>query len=224
MKTLVQVLLLIILAGCASPYRAVYTSAEGDYYIEERSTQSGYYVPGSVIYADIGFDPWWITANPSLAFIYYNPNYYQYYLSAWYRLIYQPYYGYYGGYYPYWCPPHRIRHGHSPAYAGEAADPLAPAPLIDGRELTDRKDLWRPVDNKGVGRVFKQGNGATYKAIDQTRLMKAFTNAAAKPAQSTPAIGSNRSAAFASPSPPPRSVPVENSIKMSGLSRVRNKQ
>jgi hypothetical protein len=222
MRTLVQIFLLTALVACAGPYRTVYTSAEGDHYIEERAAQGGYYVPDSVMYADIGFDPWWITANPSLSFIYYNPNYYQHYLSAWYRLMYQPYYGYDRGYYSYWCPPYQVRHGHVYPDSGRTADTSLPAPFISGRETIERRDLWRSADNKSLNRVIKQSNGPSYKALDQNRSMKSFMNAPTKPSLSTPGIDMNRSSGFATPSP--RSIPVERSIKMSGLSPVRDKQ
>lgn len=221
MKALVQLIFLITLAGCASPYRAVYTSAEGDYYIEERSSQGAYYVPDSVLYSNIGFDPWWMTANPALAFIYYNPAYYPYYLAAWNRLLYQPYFGYYPGYYTYWCPPYRTRHGGDLANASNVPGRAPVVPLFQGHHLAGRKDLLRSGENRGGNTYFKQSGGATYKPIDQTRSMKMYPSSASMPALSSPAFDSGRSGGFEPPSA--RARPMERSSKLSDLSPLRSK-
>ena len=222
MIKLIPIFLLAALVGCASPFRTVYTSASGDYYIEEGAAKGGYYVPDSVFYAGIGFDPWWITANPSLAFIYYNPNDYQYYLSAWYRLVYQPFYADYPGYYSYWCPPYRIRHGHPPANAGRIADGSIPAPFISGRETIDRRDLWRSAEYKSLNPTIKPGIGPAYRAPGQNRSSTSFMNAPVKPSRSATGMDVGRSAGFASP--PARSIPFDRSLKTSGLPVVRDKQ
>jgi hypothetical protein len=222
MRILIQIFLLAALVGCASPYKTVYTSAEGDYYIVERASQGGYYVPDSVLYAGIGFDPWWISANPSLAFIYYNPNYYQYYLSAWYRLAYQPYYGYYSGYYSNWCPPYRIHHGHPPATAGRIADNSIPAPFISGRELIERRDLWRSAEYKSFNPAIKSAIGPSYRVIGQNRSGTSFMNTPAKQSRPTTGMGVSRSSGFARSSS--RSIPVDRSLKTSSLPIVRDKQ
>jgi len=222
MRTLVQIFLLTTLVACASPYRTVYTSAEGDHYIEERAVQGVYYVPDSVMYANIGFDPWWITVNPSLSFIYYNPNYYQYYLAAWYRLIYQPYYVYGRGDYAYWCPPYQVRHGHVYADSGGTADTSLPAPFINGREKFEQRDLWRSADNKSHNRVVKQSNGPSYKALDQNRSMTPFMTAPAKPSLSTPTMDMNPSSGFARPTP--RSIPVGPGMRSPRLFPAPTKQ
>lgn len=222
MKFLVQIFLLTALAGCASPYRTVYTSPEGNYYIEERAAQSTYYIPDSVMYAGIGFDPWWITANPSLSFIYYNPAYYQYYLSAWYDLIYPPYFGYYGRYYSNWCPPYRGRHGHSSSGANGIADGFIPAPHFDYSEMNSRKDSWRQSNNKSFDRMIKPGNVAAYKSMAEPRSMKPFMNAPGNPSVPAAGISNDRSSGFGSPAL--SSAPVDRGIKMSGSSRGRDKQ
>jgi len=219
---LIPVFLLAALVGCASPFHTVYTSAEGDYYIEERAAQGGYYVPDSVLFAGVGFDPWWINVNPTLAFIYYNQNYYEYYLSAWYRLTFQPYYGYYPGYYSYWCPPYRIHHGHSPVIAGQMADSRVPAPFISSRERLDRRDLWRSAEYKSFNPTTKRGIGPANRASGQNRSFSSFMNAPAKPSRPVTGAGTSRSSAFASP--PSRSTPVNRSLKTSNLPVVRDKQ
>jgi hypothetical protein len=221
-KLLVQIFLLTALAGCASPYRTVYTSPEGDYYIEERAAQSAYYVPDSVMYAGIGFDPWWIIANPSLSFIYYNPGYYQYYLAAWYDLMYPSYYGYYGRYYSNWCPPFRVHHGHLSPGSNSIADSSIPAPFIDSRQMTTRKDLWRPPGNKHSDRPIKPGDMAAYKSMGQPRSMSSFMNAPGNPSISTTGISNSRSVGMGSPSF--GSPPVDRGNKMSGSLRGRDKQ
>jgi hypothetical protein len=222
MRLLAQIVLLTALVGCASPYRTVYTSAEGDYYIEERAAQSAYYVPDSVLYAGIGFDPWWITANPSRSFIYYNPGYYAHYLSAWYELMYSPFYGYYGGYHSNWCPPYRIHRGRSPAGASPIADRSFPAPFIDNREISNGKDFWRQGNNKSFDRLIKPGNATANKSLTQPRSMTSFMNTPGNSSMSAPGISKGRSSGFGSPAL--SSAPVDRSIKMSGSSRGRDKQ
>jgi len=222
MIKLIPIFLLAALVGCASPFRTVYTSSTGDYYIEERAAQGGYYVPDSVLYAGIGFDPWWITANPSLAFIYYNPNYYQYYLLAWDRLAYQPFYGYYPGHYSYWCPPYRIRHGHPPANAGRIADGSIPAPFISGREMIDRRDLRRSAEYKSFKPAVKAGIGPAYRASGQNRSLKFFAKAPVKPSRPATGMNMSRSSGFASPAS--RSIPADRSLNISNLPIARHKQ
>ncbi|MFC1720473.1 hypothetical protein ACFL00_04965 [Pseudomonadota bacterium] len=222
MKILIPIFLLVALVGCASPFRTVYTSPDGDHYIEERAVQGGYYVPDSVLYAGIGFDPWWITVNPSLAFIYYNPSYYPYYLSAWYRLVYQPFYGYYPGYYSYWCPPYRMRDGLPPGHAGRIAHGTIPATFIHGREITNSRDLQRSAEYKSYNPAVKPGMGPAYRAPGQNRSPTAFGKAPVKPSWSAPGTGMSRSSGFASPSS--RSITANRSLKTSNLPIVRDKQ
>jgi hypothetical protein len=221
-KLLIQIFLMLALAGCASPYRTVYTSAEGNYYIEERATQSAYYVPDSVMYAGIGFDPWWITANPSLSFIYYNPGYYQYYLAAWYDLMYPPYYGFYGRYYSNWCPPYRIRHGNAPVRANRITDSSIPASFIDSREMGSRKNLWGASGKKHADQLVKSRNGPAYKSMVQPRSMTSYMNVPGDQSRSAPGISSDRSTGLRSPSM--GSDSFDRGSKMSGSSRGRDKQ
>lgn len=219
---LIAIFLLLALVGCASPFRTVYTSANGDYYIEETVTQGGYYVPDSVMYAGIGFDPWWITANPSLAFIYYNPNDYQYYLSAWYRLVYQPFYGHYPDYYSHWCPPYRVHHGHPPANTGRIAGVSVPVRFIGGRDGIDRQDGWRSVKYKSFSPATNPGIGPSYRASGQNRPLTGFTKEAVKPFRSATGTTMSRSSGFARPSS--RSIRADRSLETSHLPIVRDKQ
>lgn len=133
MKTLIQILLLALLAGCASPYYPVYVNGEGDYYIAERVTAGPYY--GS------GFYPWWVSTYPPQIFTYYSPYYYPYHFSVWYPPGYYPYYGFYGGYYGYWYPPYRNQRHHR--YPGEHRIVVTPAlpPAIDSRQVVTNPGL-----------------------------------------------------------------------------------
>ena len=118
MKTLIQILLLALLVGCASPYYPVYVNNEGDYYIAERATNESYYY-------GTGSYPWWISGYPPQTFAYYSPYFYPYYFSVWYPPSYRPYYGFYGGYYGYWCPPYQYHRRHR--YPGEGRIVVSPA-------------------------------------------------------------------------------------------------
>ena len=96
MKTLIPILLLALLVGCASPYYPVYVNDEGDYYIAERVTDGPYY--------GTGYYPWWLAGYPPQTFAYYSPYFYPYYFSVWYPP-------------GYWYPPY-LYHPHH-RYPGE---------------------------------------------------------------------------------------------------------
>lgn len=171
MKTLVKMIVLLALAGCASPYRTVYTSAEGDHYIEELGQAADYYVDDSILYAGVGFDPWWIAAYPNPIHIYYDPYYYLYYLSVWYPRAYQPHNDYFGRYYdPFWCPPYRMRRPASPTDENSVVDnnPVTSG-LPVGVGVIDWRDIWKTRDLKGRKNVYTDGGGAKYRGSDHTR-------------------------------------------------------
>ena len=111
MKTLIQIVLLALLVGCASPYYPVYVNNEGDYYIAERATNESYYY-------GTGYYPWWISGYPPQTFAYYSP-----------------YYGFYSGYYGYWCPPYPYHRRHR--YPGEGSMVVGPAlpPAADNGQV-----------------------------------------------------------------------------------------
>lgn len=222
MKAVIPIFLLMVLAACANPYRTVYTSAEGDYYIEERAAESSAYVTGSVMYADIGFDPWWITANPALGFIYYQPDYYHYYLLAWHRLIYQPYYGYYHGYYSYWCPPYQNRDVRGPTYSSGPVSNSMPVPFIASRQPVDSRDLWRPANHRSVNKAIKQNQAYSYKTSGQPRSATTYMKTSNKPSMSAPGRDMARPSGFSSLAPRP-SV-VRHASKMTRSASVRDKR
>ena len=142
MKTLIQILLLALLVGCASPYYPVYLNDAGDYYIAERATEGPYY--------GTGYYPWWLSAYPPQNFAYYSPYFYPYYFSIWYPPGYRPYYDFYGGYYGYWCPPYLNRPHHR--YPGEnriVVSPVLP-PVTDGGQVVTYPGL--PVNRDLVNR------------------------------------------------------------------------
>ena len=140
MKTLIQIMLLALLAGCASPYYPVYVNNEGDYYIAERATNESYYY-------GTGSYPWWISGYAPQTFAYYSPYFYPYYFSIWYPPGYRPYYDFHGGYYGYWCPPYLNRPRHR--YPGEnrMVSPMLP-PVIDSRQVVAYPAL--PVNGQRI--------------------------------------------------------------------------
>jgi hypothetical protein len=109
MKALSYIALLLLLAGCATPYYSVPVSSEGDYYIAERQSGGSYYGGSSLFYDDLGVHPWWMSNYPVELFSYYSPYYYPHYFYVWQPSRFHPFYGYRGRYYAYWCPPYRPR-------------------------------------------------------------------------------------------------------------------
>ena len=141
MKTLIQIVLLAVLVGCASPYYPVYVNNEGDYYIAERATNESYYY-------GTGSYPWWISGYPPQTFAYYSPYFYPYYFSVWYPPSYRPYYGFYGGYYGYWCPPYQYHRRHR--YPGEGRIVVSPAlPPAAGSGAFPGSPVNRDLVNRG---------------------------------------------------------------------------
>jgi len=152
MKTLILLLMLILLGGCASPYYPVYVSSEGDYYIAERNTNGPYYGTGSMMYSDVGVYPWWAGPYTASTFEYFSPNFYPHYFSIWYPPGYSPFYGFYGGYHAYWCPPYRIRrHDNYPVGTGRMGSPVMPPVAAIGPAETN-PDLWRAIERSSVSR------------------------------------------------------------------------
>jgi hypothetical protein len=161
MKTLILLLLLILLGGCASPYYPVYVTSEGDYYIAERNTNGPYYGTGSMMYSDVGVYPWWTGAYTAQTFEYFSPNFYPHYFSIWYPPGYSQFYGFYGGYHAYWCPPYRIRrHDGRRSATGRMGSPVMPPVAAMGPAVTN-PDLWRAIDRSAVSReiVIRQSTG-----------------------------------------------------------------
>jgi len=108
MRVLAAIVLLGLITACATPYYPVYDSGEGGYYIAETESSDTYYGGGSSYYGGglsslnyIGVNPWW-------GFTYYSPYFYPHHFSVWYPPWPHSYYGWYGGYNPYWCPPYRM--------------------------------------------------------------------------------------------------------------------
>jgi len=126
MKTLIQILLLALLVGCASPYYPVYVNDAGDYYIAERATEGPYY--------GTGYYPWSLSAYPLQTFAYYSPYFYPHYFSIWYPP-------------GYWCPPYLNRPHHR--YPGEnrMVSPVLP-PVIDSRQVVAYPGL--PVNGQRI--------------------------------------------------------------------------
>ena len=126
MKTLIQILLLALLVGCASPYYPVYVNDAGDYYIAERATEGPYY--------GTGYYPWSLSAYPPQTFAYYSPYFYPYYFSVWYPPAHSPYYGILGGNYPYWRPSYpNLRH---PGHNRMVVSPVMPPVTDRGQVVT----------------------------------------------------------------------------------------
>jgi len=139
MKTLIPILLLALLVGCASPYYPVYVNDEGDYYIAERASDGPYYGTGDY--------PWWVSGYPPQTFAYYSPYFYPYYFSVWYPPVYRPYYGFHGCYHGYWCPPYQNhRHHRYPGQSRIVVNPVLPpvadhGPVVAYPGLPAKRDL-----------------------------------------------------------------------------------
>jgi len=141
MRTLIQILLLALLVGCASPYYPVYVNDEGDYYIAERATAAPYYGTGY----GTGYYPWWISGYPPQIFAYYSPYFYPYYFSVWYPPAYSPY--------PYGYPPYpHHRHHRYPGHDRMVISPVLP-PMTDGGQVVAYPGL--PVNRDLVNRKGK---------------------------------------------------------------------
>lgn len=158
MKTLIQISLLLLLVGCATPYNPVSVSGGGNYYLAERAGNGLYYGTHSAMFTDIGVYPWWAGGYRPRTLAYYSPNFYPHYFSVWYPPGYHPYYGYYGGYYAYWCPPYRIRRHHGNLSGeGIAGSPVLP-PVAYSGQLPADPQLWRSIDRIAVNReMMKRG-------------------------------------------------------------------
>jgi len=216
MRLLLQILLLAVLAGCASPYRPVYISSEGDYYIEEQTTQAEYYGSGSILYADVGFYPWWITAYYPSAFTYYSPYFYPYYFSVWNPPGYSPFYGYHRGYYASWVPPYRFSRAHPADGLWNPVLKAPPTATVTVRKPATWQDLYRNTKYAKYNQTIK------YRKIDSGNPARSLRLAPKSPYSSLPSIDSGRSSGLKRASPRP--APVQRSDKPAGqrLSRDKN--
>jgi hypothetical protein len=175
MKTLIQILLLALLVGCASPYYPVYVNDEGDYYIAERVSDGPYYGTGNY--------PWWVSGYPPQTFAYYSPYYYPYYFSVWYPPVYRPYYGY-------WYPPYQNhRHHRYPGQSRIVVNPVLP-PVVAYPGLPDKRD-----------RVKREGKGR--RVVAPPRSAPAYDRIPAQSSMPAAKITSTRSARFSRPSTQP---------------------
>jgi len=185
MKKLILIFGMFLLAGCASPYYPVYVSSEGDYYIAERNTNGPYYGTGDLLFDDIGMYPWWAGGYPIDVFAYYSPFFYPHYFSVWYPPGYNPFYGFYGGHYSYWCPPYQIRryarHNRS---AGSKGSPVMP-PVSTGAIVAANPEIWRAIDRAAVKREVLNRGGVGWKANPSARTISTYS----RPSTSFPKSG-----------------------------------
>lgn len=240
MKTFLPIILVLVLAGCASPYRTVYTSAEGDSYIEELGQPAGYYhLYDSVLYAGIGFEPWWVIAYSPVSYVYYDPYYYLYYLSAWNPWAYQPPYGYVGLFGDAWCPPYRARHNYKPIDGTGVVGQGPEAPGIPSPVIVDRRDMWQTIKLQGQHKMKNYGGDVSHAGNAKYRSI-APARTAFPPTRGAPVLPGNMTHAapgfrnspststFGAPSDFARSpgvrAPVSSGIGASGATPVRNKQ
>ena len=154
MKTLILILLLALLVGCASPYYPVYVNDEGDYYIAERVTDGPYY--------GTGYYPWWLSGYPPQTFAYYSPYFYPYYFSVWYPP-------------GYWYPPYRHHPHHR--YPGESrmvVNPVLPPAVVSGPVVTYP---GMPVNRDLVSR-----GGKGHRVVAPPRSISAYDRIPAMPA------------------------------------------
>jgi len=171
MKTLIQILLLALLVGCASPYYPVYVNDAGDYYIAERATEGPYY--------GTGYYPWSLSAYPPQTFAYYSPYFYPHYFSIWYPP-------------GYWCPPYLNRPHRR--YPGEnrMVSPVLP-PVIDSRQVVAYPGLSVNRD-----RVNRGGRGQ--RIVAPPRSASAYNRTPAQPSVPVSRMSSSSAARFSLPS------------------------
>jgi hypothetical protein len=200
MKTLIQIALLALLVGCATPHYPVYVTSGGDNYIAERAINWGYYDTISIMSTEIGVYPWWVGGYPPRIFAYYSPYFYPYYFSVWYPPGYHPYYGFYGGYSSYWCPPYRIRrhHGHR-SQEGIVGSPVMPPVASSGRQPAN-PELWRSIERAAAYREMMNRGGIGYKAGVSARSAPAYSRSQAITSGSRAQTGSARSMGVSRPS------------------------
>jgi hypothetical protein len=209
MKVLFQIFLLFLLVGCATPYYPVYVSNEGDYYIAEQQTTGPYYGSNSILFNDIGTYPWWSGSYPVELFAYYSPNYYPYYFSIWYPPGYHPFYGFYGGHYAYWCPPHRLRrhHGQGPSSGSKGSPVMPPAASVATRP--GNPELWSSIDRAEVNREIMQRRSIGRRAATTSRSIPVYgRSSSALTGSSGPGRSSARSSSARSFRPVSRSTPA----------------
>ncbi|MBT8048848.1 MAG: hypothetical protein HKN57_14300 [Xanthomonadales bacterium] len=221
MKILLLTLLILTLVACASPYRPVYVSSEGDYYIEEQDTQTSFGSAGSVLYADIGFYPWWITSHYPFSFTYYSPYFYPHYFSIWYPPGYYPFYGYHRGYWASWAPPHRMRWDHYRGHRGRpvaSPGPTYPAPGTD--PLSDA-ELRRALYERDLYRAAKDNRKNGYRTGERVQPGTSFKRVPTRPYSSVPAIKAGTPARSARMSP--RAAPPSRSYRSSSRPVLRDK-
>ena len=213
----------LLLAGCASPFRTVYTSPD-DYYLEERGSERVYYEFNSVLYADVGFYPWWVTAYNPLQFVYYSPYSYPHYFSVWYPPSYSPYYGYYTGYWSYWCPPYPVRRLHRWHDTDEMNGPDPGPSVAEDRYRVSRRDLWRASDNQSLKRMTKMPGRYDYKSYNPPGSLTTFRSAPSKPSRSFPAADFGQQPGNSGYSPGVGAVSESARTWKPGVARARSKQ
>ena len=178
MKTSIQILLLALLVGCASPYYPVYVNNEGDYYIAERATNETYYYGA-------GYYPWWISGYPPQIFSYYSPYFYPYYFSVWYPPAYSTY--------PYWYPPYRHhRHHRYPGHDRMVVSPMRP-PVTDGGQVVAYPGL--PFNRDLVNR-----GGKGQRVVAPPRSASAYSHSPARSSVPASRMSSSGPSGFSLPS------------------------
>lgn len=224
MKKWLQISLLLLLTGCASPYQPVYTSSEGDYYIEEQAVSGYYYGTGSLMYANTGFYPWWVGMYHPHAFFYYSPYFYPYYFSVSYPYGYYPFsdYGYYRGFDARWHPPHRIRRDHLPGVAGDISISPSAVSSAHADMMRARPYLWRSAGHRDQNRATIESKGIGYSTDAPVSPSISNRRMPANPYAPSPRVSPGRPAGSVSSSP--RSISAGRSVKSSSRIVVRDRQ
>jgi len=164
MKALIQIFLLVLLLGCASPYYPVYVSSEGDYYFAERASNGPYYGSDSMMFSDIGLYPWWAGSYPPLTFVYFSPNFYPHYFSVWYP----------------------------PGYVDTKGSPVLPPVAYSGQPVAN-PDLWKSIDRVAVNREIVNRRMIGQKAALSKRSAPAYTRSTLPASATTGSAGFGRS-------------------------------
>jgi len=174
MQLLFNILLLFLLAGCATPYYPVHTSSDGAYYITEAQTAGPVYGNPALWASDIVTYPWWMGSYPAELFVYYSPYYYPYYFSIHNPSFYHPFYDFYRRHHVYRYPPHSFpRPDDLQPAGGQTSPPFLPphmamptnAPLI---EIRRSNDLARPFPTGYNGRSTRRSTHDSRNSLPVT--------------------------------------------------------
>lgn len=203
MKIFAAILLLFMLAACATPYQPVYVSNQSDYYIFERETVSTNYPGLTVPLAGVGMYPWWSSTYfygyPPSLYTYYSPYFYPHYFTVGSPLWQPNHYGRYGAYSP-WCPPYRVRNHNTPVHLVGSNDTVGNIPVLPTSVNTgvmpdvtpqrlravDPRDYWINPANRARADYSRVSRGAEAAPVTVSRQSSTPISSLYPPGASSP--------------------------------------